>query len=275
MAEPTPPSPVPGNPPPARTALVTGASRGIGRHLALGLAEAGLDLALIARDEERLGEVAALARARGATVTVHTGDVTDLDAVRAAVDGAVHELGDIDLLVNNAGSVDTEVPLWEADAAQWWHVVETNVRGPFHLSHTVVPAMLARGGGRVVDLSSGLGVRDSAIYSAYNVAKTALLRMGGALHEAGYGAGLRTFEMAPGVVRTDMTAAMPMHTRRTEWTDPADVVALLVSIARGDLDDWSGCYLRAGPDTPESLRAAAAAGDGPQSRRLGVPGLSS
>ncbi len=254
--------------PPARTALVTGASRGIGRFLAVGLARAGLDVALLARDEAALAEVAGEVTATGRRAVVVPADVTDPAAVRAAVDRAETELGSVDLLVNNAGRIDREVPLWEADPQEWWAVVEANVRGPFLLAHAVTPGMLARGGGRVVDLSSGAATRDSDVATAYYVSKTALFRIGGGLHEAGFDRGLRAFELAPGVVRTDMTGSMRAHEGRTEWTDPADVVALLVAVARGELDALSGRYLRVGADTPESLRAEVAAGLGEDTRRL-------
>ncbi|WP_324653097.1 SDR family NAD(P)-dependent oxidoreductase [Georgenia sp. H159] len=256
--------------PAAQTALVTGASRGIGRELAIGLARAGLDVALLARDERLLVSTAEEVEAAGRRAVVLTADVTDADAVGRAVATAETGLGSIDLLVNNAGVIDPEVPLWEADPERWWAVVETNVRGPFLLAHAVAPGMLARGGGRVVNLNSGAGTRDAPEASAYYVSKTALFRIGGALHEAGFGSGLRAFELAPGVVRTDMTASMRAHEDRTEWTEPAEVVALAVSVARGELDALSGCYLRAGADTPESLRALAARGLGPDERRLRV-----
>jgi 3-oxoacyl-[acyl-carrier protein] reductase len=245
-------------PPPARTALVTGASRGIGRALAVGLAAAGLDVALLARDAERLAGTAAEVEAHGRLAVVAPADVTDPDAVAAAVAAAEDGLGTIDLLVNNAGRVDAEVPLWEADPDEWWSVVETNVRGPFLLARAVVPGMLARGGGRVVDLSSGSGTRDFAEGTAYVLAKTGLFRIGGSLHAAGYERGLRAFELAPGVVATDMTAGMRMHANRTEWTDVSAVV-----------ERASGRYLRAGTDTPASL-VAAAGRLGDEERRLRV-----
>ncbi|MPV38371.1 SDR family NAD(P)-dependent oxidoreductase [Georgenia subflava] len=257
--------------PVARTALVTGASRGIGRALAVGLARAGLDVAVLARDAEMLAEVAAEIEGLGRRSVVVAADVTDAAAVDDAVARVENELGSIDLLVNNAGRIDTEVPLWEADRDEWWSVVETNVRGPFLLARAVVPGMLARGGGRVIDLSSGAGTRDTDDATAYNVSKTALFRIGGSLHAAGYDRGLRTFELAPGVVVTDMTTSMRAHEDRTEWTDVADVVELAVMIARGGLDELSGRYLRAGADTPASLRFRLGIGDpADATRRLRV-----
>ncbi|HLT83664.1 MAG TPA: SDR family NAD(P)-dependent oxidoreductase [Phototrophicaceae bacterium] len=254
----------------ARTALVTGASRGIGRALAVGLAQAGLDVALLARDARLLEGTAEEVRAAGVRAVALAADVTDGAAVEEAVARAEAELGRIDLLVNNAGVIDPEVPLWEADPERWWSVVETNVRGPFLLARAVVPGMLERGGGRVVDINSGAGTRDGADATAYYVSKTALFRIGGALHEAGFDRGLRSFELAPGVVRTDMTASMRAHEGRSEWTEPADVVELVAALAGGGLDALSGCYVRVGADTPESLRELVARGLGPDERRLRV-----
>lgn len=247
--------------PAARTALVTGASRGIGRAVAVGLAAAGLDVALLARDEARLAEVADEVRALGRSAVVVAADVTSQAEVSAAVRRVGTELGSVDLLVNNAGRVETEGPLWEADPDEWWGVVETNVRGPFLLSRAVVPGMIARGGGRVVELASGASTHDMVVASAYNVSKTALLRLGAHLHDAGFAHGLRSFEVAPGVVATDMTAGMAMHAGRTEWTPVERTVEMVVAIATGELDACSGWYVRVTDDTPESLRALAQAAD--------------
>jgi len=259
--------------PPARTALVTGASRGIGRAVALGLARAGLDVALVARDAARLADIAREVRGLGRTAVELPADVTDAAAVASAVRSAEASvadggLGSVDLLVNNAGRIDAEVPLWEADPDEWWSVLETNVRGPFLLARHVVPGMLARGGGRVVDLASGASTHEMAASTAYNASKTALLRLGSGLHEAGHGRGLRVFELSPGTVATEMTAGMPMHAGRTEWTPVERTVEMVVAIARGDLDACSGWYLRVTHDTPESLARLAAGATAPAARRL-------
>ncbi|MFC8600251.1 SDR family NAD(P)-dependent oxidoreductase, partial [Isoptericola sp. NPDC057191] len=261
--------------PPARTALVTGASRGIGRVVAVGLARAGLDVALLARDTAALAEVAAEVRGLGRVALELPCDVTDLPAVAAAVGRAEAPtseggLGRVDLLVNNAGRIDAEVPLWEADPDEWWSVLETNVRGPFLLSRHVVPGMLARGGGRVVELNSGAGSHDNAEATAYNASKTALMRLGAGLHAAGHDRGLRVLELAPGVVRTDMTGAMRAHEGRTDWTPVERTVALTTAFARGDLDACSGWFVRASHDTPESLARLAARASAPAARRLRV-----
>jgi NAD(P)-dependent dehydrogenase (short-subunit alcohol dehydrogenase family) len=220
-------------------AVVTGASRGIGHHIAEGLEQAGY------------------AVERGSRAVA---EVTDRAAVERWVAGIAAGRGRIDLLVNNAGVIDTEVPIEESDPDQWWHTMEVNVLGPYLVTRFVMPHMVRAGGGRVVNLNSGSGTRAGEVASAYNVSKTALARITGSTHLSGAAHGIRAFDLAPGVVRTDMTLSMPSHEGRTEWTSPQEVVDLVLALGSGDLDAWSGRMVRAGVDTPASLRERAARG---------------
>jgi NAD(P)-dependent dehydrogenase (short-subunit alcohol dehydrogenase family) len=120
--------------------------------------------------------------------------------------------------------------------------------------------MVAAGGGRVVNLSSGSATGPGHVASAYNVSKTALARITGSTHLAGAEHGVLAFDLAPGVVRTDMTESMRAHDDRTEWTAPAQVTELLLAVVGGELDAWSGRLIRAGADTPASLRDRARQG---------------
>jgi NAD(P)-dependent dehydrogenase (short-subunit alcohol dehydrogenase family) len=251
-----------------QVALVTGASTGIGRHLVQGLAERGAAVAGLARGGERLAaSMAEVSAATGARTLAVAADVTDRAAVDAAVARVVDELGRVDLLVNNAGLVDAaEEPLWEADPDQWWDVVSSHVRGGFLLCRAVVPWMVLRNRGRVVNIASGMSLRARPEYSAYSVAKTGLMRMTEALAGALEGTDVRVFDVAPGVVRTDMTASMPIHRGRTDWTEPADVVATVAAIAGGELDAWSGRFLRVGGDDLDTLRGLRPDGDARQLR---------
>jgi NAD(P)-dependent dehydrogenase (short-subunit alcohol dehydrogenase family) len=252
MTAPTPPAQIP------RTALVTGAGRGIGRGLALGLVDAGYDVALVGRTPAHLEAVAAEAALARPGVRVATAavDVTDPAAAREAVLRAEGELGGIGLLVNNAGVIErTEGPFADDDVEDAWRVVETNLRGPFNVTHAALPGMVARGGGRVVNINSGSGVRTGGVYTAYGVSKGALARFTSFLDAQYRAAGVRAFDLAPGVVRTDMTTAMPLHDDRTDWTPIEDVVALLVALGDGRLDRLSGRFVRAGADTVTDLEA--------------------
>src|SRR3954452_10103927 len=245
--------------------LVTGASTGIGRAPLDGLAARGAAVAGLARTERRLAEaMAEVTQATGARTLAVAADVTDRAAVDpAAAPGAdgpaarvADELGRVDLLVNNAGVIDVaEVPVWEADPDQWWSVVTSHIRGAQLLVRAVVPGMLARGHGRVVNLASGMSTRANRDYSAYSVAKTGLMRLTEALTLSLQGSGLHAFDVAPGVVDTPMTRSMEMWRDFEDWTPPERVVELVSAIAAGELDAWSGRFLRAGADDLDALRA--------------------
>jgi len=261
-----PPAPLP----PARTAIVTGASRGIGRAIALGLAEAGVKVALVATNREKLDAVAKDIADKGGECIVVPGDVSNIEHVDAAVAAAKAALGNIDLLVNAAGVIDPEVTAWEADPEQWWRTFEINVRGPFLMARALVPGMLAAGGGRIVDLSSGAASHPMGEASGYNASKTALLRLGEHMALAGGDQGLKVFEVAPGVVQTDMTESMKMHDGRTDWTPVQTTVDMVLAIARGEIDDCSGWFIRVTDDTPESLHDLAQNASARIARRLRV-----
>ncbi len=228
-------------------AIVTGASRGIGRFVADALEEAGY------------------AVERGSSAVA---PVTERAALTAWVDEIVDRHGRIDVLVNNAGIIDAEVDLFDSDPEEWWHVQEVNVLGAYLMTRLVAPHMLAAGAGRVVNMNSGAARRAGADASAYNVSKTALARLTGSTHLAGWGRGVRAFDLMPGVVRTDMTEGMDAHASRTEWTDPDAVAGLVLALVSGELDAWSGRFVRAGADTVESLRARADAGLAADERTL-------
>ena len=240
-----------------QVALVTGASTGIGRHLTEGLAARGMAVAGLARNGDRLTEsMAEVAAATGGRTLAVAADVTDRAAVEAAVAEVVAELGQVDLLVNNAGLIDAaEEPLWEADPDQWWRVVESHIRGSFLLCRAVVPWMVLRNRGRVVNIASGMSVRARPEYSAYSVAKTGLMRLTEALAGALDGSEVRAFDLSPGVVDTAMTRSMAIWRGFEDWTPPERVVELVTAIAEGELDAWSGRLLRAGADDLETLRA--------------------
>ncbi len=227
-------------------AIVTGASRGIGAHIADALQDNGY------------------AVERGSRSTA---PVTDRAAVEAWVADVVARHGRIDLLVNNAGVIDAEVPLADSDPDQWWETVETNVRGPYLMTRAVLPHLLASG--RIVNLNSGAAYKNADNATAYNLSKGALARLTSQLG-LGEGRTALVFDLAPGVVRTDMTDAMVMHRDRVEWTSPAEVTDLLLAMARGDLDAWSGRMVRAGTDTVASLQARAEAGLAENDRTLGL-----
>ncbi len=249
---------LPGLPDLPRTAVVTGAGRGIGRGLALGLAARGWSVGLVGRTAGHLADARAqiAATAPGVRTAAAVADLTDPAAARDALAEVSDALGGVGLLVNNAGVVERrELPFGDDDVLDMWRVVETNVRGPMNAVHAVLPRMLARGGGRVVNINSGAGHRGTSDYTGYAISKGALARLTTELDTQYRARGLRAFDLAPGVVRTDMTLSMPVHDDRTDWTPLETVVELLAAVAEGRLDQLAGRFLRAGSDTAEDLEA--------------------
>jgi NAD(P)-dependent dehydrogenase (short-subunit alcohol dehydrogenase family) len=196
-----------------------------------------------------------VAAATGARTLAVAADVTDREAVEAATRRVAEELGPIDVLINNAGLIDEfEVPLWETDPDQWWDVVSSHIRGGYLLCRSVVPWMLLRNRGRIVNLASGQSLAAQPDYSAYAVAKSGLMRITEALAGGLEGSDVRVFDVAPGVVDTPMTRSMAKWRGRTEWTPPERVVEFMAAIAAGELDQWSGRFMRVGVDDLDVLR---------------------
>ncbi|HEY3843932.1 MAG TPA: SDR family oxidoreductase, partial [Acidimicrobiales bacterium] len=159
-----------------RVALVTGAGRGIGRAVALELAAGGAQLALLARALDQLDETAQAVRAKGGAAAVLQADVADSAAVAEAATRAQKELGPVDILVNNAAVVQPVGPTVTASPTEWASAFAVNVDAPFHFTQAVLPSMLERGWGRIVNVSSGIAAHPGAMVgmSAYAATKAAL-----------------------------------------------------------------------------------------------------
>ena len=241
-----------------RAAVVTGAGRGIGRGLALGLAAHGYAVALLGRTQAHLNAVAAEIAEQSPDVRclVVAVDLTDAPAVGGAARYVAAELGGIGLLVNNAGVREArEVPFADDDVDDVWRVIEGNLRGPLQITHALLPGMLAQGGGRIVNINSGFGHRPAPAYTGYAISKGALARLTTLLDAQYREQGIRTFDLAPGVVATEMSTGMPLHEGRTQWTPIEASLDLLLAVASGELDRLSGRFLRAGDDTPAEMVA--------------------
>jgi 3-oxoacyl-[acyl-carrier protein] reductase len=252
-------------------ALVTGAGRGLGHDTAVALSRAGMRVGLLGRTRTTLEETLRACVQAGTRAVAVPADVTRDDAVRAAVSTVERDLGPVDLLVNNAGLVDpVETEPWHADPGDWWRVVETNVRGPFLVSRAVVPGMVERGRGRVVNVNSGMGARAVPGYSAYSVSKAALARFTDALAQSLEGTGVVVLDVSPGLVRTDMTESMAMWEGLdpSRWNDPAAMVDVVLRVAAGDLDPLGGRFVHAAKDDVDALLARAAGMAGTEARTL-------
>jgi NAD(P)-dependent dehydrogenase (short-subunit alcohol dehydrogenase family) len=187
-----------------KTALITGAGRGIGRAIALAIASQGGNLALAARTESELEAVADAAGRYSVRTLVLPLDVRDAEATCRAVDAAVTGFGRIDILVNNAGVADSRKFL-ELDDAFWDRIMDVNVKGPLHLTRAVLPAMLSRGDGTVIFVASIAGKIGGAYISAYSASKHAVLGLMRSLAAEYARSGVTFNAVCPAYVDTPMT----------------------------------------------------------------------
>jgi 3-oxoacyl-[acyl-carrier protein] reductase len=233
-----------------RIGVVTGAGRGIGREIAKALAAEGMSLLLLSRTGGRVRDLAdELTSAYGAKMLPAAVDVSDPAAVDRVVLHAEQQLGAVDLLVNNAARIETtERPFWEADPDEMWQVVETNLRGPLLLTRALLPPMLQRGHGHVVNIASrARAATATGTYTGYAVSKRALSVLTASLAGPLHGTGVVAVDVLPGLVRTDLTESMPVWMNRpdVEWDDVGCTTRVVVDVARGRYDDRGGSVLEA------------------------------
>jgi gluconate 5-dehydrogenase len=159
-----------------KVALVTGASKGLGKAMAMGLAKAGADLALCARDLDELEKSRAEAGSHGVTARIYRMDVLARASIRETVDAIVRDFGRVDILVNNAG-VNVRKPVTQLAEEEWDLVLDTNLKGYFLVAQAVAPHMIQRGKGKVINIASILGTVALDNQVAYASSKGGIVQM--------------------------------------------------------------------------------------------------
>jgi NAD(P)-dependent dehydrogenase (short-subunit alcohol dehydrogenase family)/uncharacterized protein YndB with AHSA1/START domain len=242
-----------------QVAVVTGGGRGIGRAIALALATAGTSTAVLARSQSELDETVQLIEHAGGRAQAFATGVTDVMAVRRAIAEIERSLGPVDLLVNNAATAGPIGPFWETDTDRWWQALEVNLRGPLHCSRAVLPGMVARRQGRIVNIAStSIPI---PYFSSYATGKTALIRFTETVAAELAPHGVRIFALAPGTVRTAMSEYSLNSPEGRRWLPwfrrifeegldiPAERPArMVVELASGRADKFSGRLLSVSDD---------------------------
>jgi NAD(P)-dependent dehydrogenase (short-subunit alcohol dehydrogenase family) len=188
-----------------KVALITGASQGLGRALALACAREGARVVINARSEESIRPVAEEVESAGAEVLALAADVSKSSDVEGMVGAAVERFGRVDVLVNNAGLLGPRVAIAEYPEEEWRRVIDANLTGPFLVARAVIPHMPE--GGSIVNVVSGVSVEGRAGWGAYSVSKFGVEGLTQVLASELEGRGIRVNAVDPGGMRTGMRAA--------------------------------------------------------------------
>ena len=208
-----------------KTAIVTGASRGIGKAVALALAAQGARVMLVARSEADLLGVRAEIEAQGGRAWVAPADVSCEEAVRAVAQQAREQLGHVDVLVNSAG-IGVFGPLLNTSTEDWDRVMAINARGPFLVSREVVPLMPA--GGCIVNVASVVGVKGYVNQGAYSASKHALMGFTKVLAQEVQRLGIRVHVVCPGGVDTDLAKQARPDLDTSDLMTPPEIAELVL-----------------------------------------------
>ena len=219
-----------------KNAFVTGASRGIGRSIAVALAGAGADVALVARSERGLAETAADITALGRTALVIPADVTSQPAVDAAVAAAIGQLGLVDVVVNNAGGSNFMVAFLDLRLSGWEKIMRLNLDSAVYVCHAIGGHLLERAEGSVINVASVTGMTGSPLLAPYGAAKAGLISLTKSLAVEWGTTGVRVNALCPGWTATELN--------RSLWDDPVSGPATVATVP---MRRWARAEEMAGP----------------------------
>ncbi len=201
---------------PGRTVIVTGAGRGIGRALAVAFGNAGANVVCTARRETEIAATAEAIQAAGGSAIAIPCDVTDPARIDALVTATLDRFGSIDVLFNNAGSFAALGGIWEVDPDTWWRDVTVNLQGVMLCCRAVLPHMMERGSGILINMNGGNQIPGGTGYSCSKVAVQRLTELM-AKEQEREGTGVLVFGMGPGFVRTEMTELQIQSDLGRKW----------------------------------------------------------
>lgn len=186
-----------------KVAIITGAARGIGKATAVALAKEGVNVGLMARTESTLKEVAAELEGMGIKVAYAAADIASKEQVETAVEMLKNELGPADILINNAG-IATFGTVLEMDPAEWKGMIDTNVLGTYYVTRAVLPQLVEKNSGDIINISSTNGLNGAATSSAYSASKFAVIGFTESLAQEVRRNNIRVSALTPSTVATDL-----------------------------------------------------------------------
>lgn len=240
------------------TLLITGASRGIGKHLAQHLAGLGARLALTARDQATLDATCREIEAAGGIARGYIADAADGDRAAEVMAEVTSDLGPIDTLINNAGIGGDSFQFWEADLDALKRTIEVNVFGPMAYTHAVLPDMVARKSGTIINMGSYAAIGPLPPAVAYATSKAALARFTDSVAEAVRDLGINLFTVSPGMVDTDMTRDVDMQKvlPNVEFTAISEIARLVDELLTKEVSGLTGRFIHVTDDLDELIANA-------------------
>jgi NAD(P)-dependent dehydrogenase (short-subunit alcohol dehydrogenase family) len=249
--------------------VVTGGSRGIGKAMAAAFAESGARVAIAARSKGEVEATVGELRASDGQVSGIPTDVTDPEQVERMARLAERDLGPVRVLVNNAGSLTAVGPTWELDRGQWFTDVQTNLCGTFLCCRAIMPGMVARGDGYIINMVGGGATSPHVYGSGYGCSKAGVLAFTETLAMEAADTGVKVFALSPGLVRTRMTTALAERPEGRRWrpfigqmlkdgrdVPPEQAAQLALKLVSGRVDQLSGCLFSSSDDFDAIAQAA-------------------
>ena len=211
-----------------KIALVTGAGKGIGRAIAVALAQEGVNVGLLARTEKDLQVLAAELNALGVATAIATADVSNIDEVNAAVIKIQASLGNIDILINNAGT-GTFGKFLELSPADWENQVKVNLFGVYYTTRAVLPQMIERQTGDIVNISSTAGQKGAPVTSAYSASKFGVMGLTESLMQEVRKHNIRVTAMVPSTVVTELAKSAGLISNEERTMHPEDFAEIIIA----------------------------------------------
>ncbi|MET3941433.1 3-oxoacyl-[acyl-carrier protein] reductase [Paenibacillus sp. PvP094] len=212
-----------------KVALITGAGRGIGRAIAIAFAQEGIHVGLVGRTLENLQKVKEELKPYNVNVAIAAADVADLDSITAAVESVRGELGAIDILINNAG-IGKFGGFMELTPEEWTNIIDVNVKGVYYTTRAVLPEMMERNAGDIINISSTAGQKGAPLTSAYTASKAAVNGLTESLMLEVRKKNIRVTALTPSTVATDMAVELKLTDGNPDKVmQPEDLADLIVA----------------------------------------------